>query len=108
MGKLSELEIAVIGAQSLRWPPPDTSLQWQALHEVVGTAKHIARQADDDIAAAESNSNLSLEGKRRKVTELAATAIAALDRSDHFERPSKLWADGWNALMGRLACNRNP
>ena len=78
MGKLSEVEIAMIGAHSHNWPSPETSLHWAALHGVVKKAQQVTRSSDNDISAIESDGDLSAEGKRRRATEIAASAIEQL------------------------------
>ena len=86
MGRISDVEIAMIGAQSHNWPAPDTSLQWQALHEVVAIARTTTRQADTAIVEVETDRDLSLEGKRRRVAEVAKTAIKALEQDTHLTK----------------------
>ena len=79
MGNFTETELALIGAQSVRWPAADTSVQWQALHKVITTARQARRNADTEITAVEGDPELSLQGKKRRSAEIAMKAIDSLE-----------------------------
>ncbi|MEZ0280571.1 hypothetical protein, partial [Methyloceanibacter sp.] len=106
MGKLSDLAIATIGAQSLRWPAHDTSLQWQALHDLVATAQQAARNADNEISSIEADPNLSVEGKRRRAAEIAKKSIEALENNKELAKAEDAVADGCRSLMIKSSCSQ--
>jgi hypothetical protein len=83
MGNFTETELALIGAQSVRWPAADTSVQWQALHKVITTARQAARNADTEITAVEGDPELSLQGKKRRSAEIAMKAMNSLETGTH-------------------------
>jgi hypothetical protein len=109
MGKFTELEISIIGAQSHNWPPPDTSLQWQALHDVIAMTQQAARNADNEIMAFESDSDLSAEGKRRRVAAVAQQAIEALETNGMLARAEKAvgrWLQGLDEKIRTVLTTR--
>lgn len=82
MGKLSEARLGVIGAQADRWPAPDASPMWKALHAVVVDAKGIVINADNEIAKHEKDVTLSVIGRVQKIGEVGKRHIDLLLQSD--------------------------
>ena len=75
---ISNSRLALIGAQSTKWPALDT-LQWEKLRETIDAIRNIVRVADADITAVEQNADLSDAGRLRRMSERALKAIDQLE-----------------------------
>lgn len=101
MSKLSESRIALIGAQSARWPNHTTGRQWQALWSVIDEAREIVRKADAQIAAVEADGDLAPAGKLRRMAGIAMDAITGLDNLDELRTAEQRVASWVETLDGR-------
>lgn len=98
MGEFTETELALIGAQSVRWPAADTSVQWEALHKVITTVRQAARNADTEITAVEGDPELSLQGKKRRSAEIAVKAINSLETGTHLPHVGGSRWEPWDGI----------
>jgi len=88
MSTLSSTRIAMIGAQSLRWPSTQT-MQWDALRKVVTTAREIVTRADADIDTAERDADLSATGRLKRIGDIAMKAIDRLENGTELPNAEK-------------------
>src|SRR5690606_32584375 len=76
--KISDARLAMIGAQSARWPAADTNAAWRDLHFAITAIREAVRMADIQISEKEADADLSAGGRLRAIGGIGLGVISHL------------------------------
>jgi hypothetical protein len=75
--KISDVALAMLGAQASRWPSADVNVAWRTLHEAIEAIRLVVRETDIALVEKAEDRNLSDIGK---VRALNAIGLAGVNR----------------------------